>query len=35
MYVFVIPNLVAIPFAIISHPHLQPVLQGAINPGTA
>ena len=33
MYVFVITNFIAIPLAIISHPHLGPIIHGAVTPG--
>ena len=33
MFVFVITNFIAIPLAIISHPHLQPIGRGALTPG--
>ncbi|HYB29631.1 MAG TPA: NRAMP family divalent metal transporter [Solirubrobacteraceae bacterium] len=33
MYVFVVTNFVAIPLAILSHPHLAPVLHAAVTPG--
>jgi Mn2+/Fe2+ NRAMP family transporter len=33
MFVFVVTNFIAIPLAIISHPHLQPIVHGALTPG--
>jgi len=33
MYVFVVTNFIAIPLAILSHPHLQPILHAAVTPG--
>jgi Mn2+/Fe2+ NRAMP family transporter len=33
MYVFVITNFIAIPLAIVSHPHLVPIISGSVTPG--
>jgi len=33
MFVFVITNFIAIPLAIITHPHLEPIVRGALTPG--
>ena len=33
MFVFVVTNFIAIPLAIISHPHLRPIVHGALTPG--
>jgi Mn2+/Fe2+ NRAMP family transporter len=33
MYVFVITNFIAIPLAILSHPHLTPIVSHALRPG--
>jgi NRAMP (natural resistance-associated macrophage protein)-like metal ion transporter len=33
MYVFVVTNFIAIPLAILSHPHLEPILRAAVTPG--
>ncbi|MBV9606306.1 MAG: divalent metal cation transporter [Solirubrobacterales bacterium] len=35
MYVFVAMNFVAIPLALVSHPHLSPIVSHALNPGVA
>ena len=35
MYLFVVTNFIAIPLAIISHPHLGPIVSGAFTPGVA
>jgi Mn2+/Fe2+ NRAMP family transporter len=33
MFVFVITNFIAIPLAILSHPHLAPIVSGSVTPG--
>jgi len=35
MYVFVVTNFIAIPLAILSHPHLEPILHAAVTPRVA
>ncbi len=35
MFVFVITNFIAIPLALLSHPHSGPIVSGAITPGVA
>ncbi|MHB8694188.1 MAG: NRAMP family divalent metal transporter, partial [Solirubrobacteraceae bacterium] len=35
MYVFVVTNFIAIPLAIMSHPHLSPIISGTTSPGVA
>jgi Mn2+/Fe2+ NRAMP family transporter len=35
MYVFVVTNFIAIPLAIMSHPHLGPIVTGSFSPGVA
>ena len=35
MYVFVVTNFIAIPLAILSHPHVGPILNASVTPGVA
>ena len=35
MYVFVVTNFIAIPLALMSHPHMGPIVRGSITPGVA
>jgi NRAMP (natural resistance-associated macrophage protein)-like metal ion transporter len=35
MYVFVVTNFVAIPLAVLSHPHIGPILSHSVTPGVA
>jgi NRAMP (natural resistance-associated macrophage protein)-like metal ion transporter len=35
MYLFVVMNFIAIPLAIVSHPHLGPIISGTTSPGVA
>jgi Mn2+/Fe2+ NRAMP family transporter len=33
MFVFVITNFIAVPLALLSHPHLAPIIEGSVTPG--